>query len=216
MQIFPSIICGDVLNLEKTIELLDPICDGYHVDVMDDHFVPNLTIGPDFVNAITNKTKLPCQVHLMVDKPQTWPIRLKLKHNDTLIFHIETIANDNEALSLIDIIRKNGWNAGIAINPSTKTLPKPETMSSLDQILVMSVNPGFSGQKFIPEVMEKVKKLVNIKSHQPRSTKIAIDGGIDKQNIAMLKNLGVDIFCVGSAVFSAQDQQKALQELYTL
>lgn len=216
MLIFPSIICGDILNLAKTIATLDQTCDGYHIDVMDDHFVPNLTIGPDFVNAITSQTELPCHVHLMVDNPKTWPNRLKLKKIDTLIFHIETISNEKDLSLLIANIRDNGWNAGIAINPNTITLPSTERLSMLDQVLVMSVNPGFSGQKFIPEVMEKVENLVNIKKQSCNNLNIAIDGGINKHNITMLKNIGVDIFCVGSAVFSAQDQGKALQELYSL
>jgi ribulose-phosphate 3-epimerase len=216
MQIFPSIICGDILNLEKEISTLDPICDGYHIDVMDDHFVPNLTIGPDIVNAIANKTALPCQVHLMVDNPQVWPNRLKLKSSDILIFHIETISSNKSLFALISSIKNMGWQVGLAINPNTTQLPETSILATLDQILIMSVNPGHSGQKFIPEVMEKVKNLVNIKKRYCNGLQITIDGGIDKHNIKMLSNLEIDIFCVGSAVFSAKDHVKALQALYTL
>ena len=215
MQIFPSIVCGDLLNLEKTMQSLDSACDGYHVDVMDDHFVPNLTIGPDFVNAITSKTALPCHVHLMVDNPKKWLARLNLKKEDTLTFHIETMPSNIELFDLADEIRANGWKNGLALNPDTP-LPEYSVLQYFDQILIMSVNPGFSGQRFIPEVVEKVKNLVNIKKRYSSDLQIVIDGGIDKQNIKMLVDLGVDVFCVGSAVFASQYPRKALEELYNL
>lgn len=216
MQIFPSLICGDLLNLEKIIQNIESACDGFHIDVMDDHFVPNLTLGPDFVNAITNKTALPCQVHLMVDNPQNWPNRLKLKEKDTIIFHLETISNNKQLSELVGKIRGNGWHTGLAVNPATPLPLDITVLSNFDQILIMSVNPGFSGQKFIPEVVEKVKNLVNIKKHHIKDLQISIDGGINKQNIKTLADLGVNIFCVGSEVFSAQNQRKALQDLYAL
>ncbi|KKQ32837.1 MAG: Ribulose-phosphate 3-epimerase [candidate division TM6 bacterium GW2011_GWF2_37_49] len=215
MQIFPSIICSDILNLQKTLQTLDSVCDGYHIDVMDDHFVPNLTIGPDFVNAITRKTALPSHVHLMVDNPKNWCDRLNLKKIDTLTFHIEAVSSYDELLDLVDKIRNKGWKKGLALNPNT---PPPEypVLQCFDQIIIMSVNPGFSGQKFIPEVVEKIKNLVNIKKRYFSDLQIAVDGGIDKQNMKMLIDLGVDVFCVGSAVFAAQDPRQALEELYNL
>lgn len=215
MQIFPSLTCGNILNLEKEIKALDLLCDGYHIDVMDDHFVPNLTFGPDFVNAITSKTGLPCHVHLMVDNPQIWPGRLNLKKIDTLTFHIETMSNNDELLDLVSKIGNKNCKKGLAVNPNT-SLPEYSVLQCFDQILIMSVNPGFSGQKFIPEVVEKVKNLVNIKKRHFKDLQIAIDGGIGKQNIKMLVDLGVDVFCVGSAIFAAQDPNKALEALYNL
>lgn len=213
MKIFPSIICGDLLNLEKEILRLDTVCSGYHIDVMDDHFVQNLTLGPDFVNAIAQKTKLPCQVHLMVDNPGRWPERLELKNGDTVIFHAEVFTDYKKMFGLVEKIRNKNINAGIALNPETEIFEDGLLLSKVNTILLMSVCPGFSGQKFIPETMEKVKNLVNIKKRLCPGLNITIDGGIDKSNIKALSILGVDEFCVGSAIFSSSDPKQAIQEL---
>ncbi|MCK4517934.1 ribulose-phosphate 3-epimerase, partial [Candidatus Babeliales bacterium] len=163
MKIYPSLISSDLLNLDKTINQIDNYCDGFHIDVMDDHFVPNLTWGPAFVWAISEKTKLPLHVHLMVDEPEKWLDRVKLKKDDIFIFHVEAVVGWKEN-KVIDFIKKvtnlrakaMGCKVGVAINPKTPVESIFSFLPSLDHVLIMAVEPGFSGQKFMPEVLEKV------------------------------------------------------------
>src|SRR3990172_9915424 len=119
MTIYPSLISSDLLNLAATLSLFDDHCDGYHLDVMDDHFVPNLTWGPAFINAIASHTKLPLNVHLMVDNPENWLNRLTLSQKDSFIFHWEALNDVEQVIALAQTIRAKGILAGLAINPKT-------------------------------------------------------------------------------------------------
>jgi ribulose-phosphate 3-epimerase len=215
MEIFPSLISGDILNLEKTMQVLSDHCDGFHVDVMDDHFVHNMTFGPMFVNRIAQVTNLPLHVHLMVDNPATWIDRLKLRDKDLFIFHLEAALEFQEVVDIITDVKKRGWKIGVAIKPKTEVTELFEILGDLDHVLIMSVNPGFSGQKFMPEVMNKIAPLVVKRKEMHLGFTIGIDGGIDTTNIKSLSNLGVDQFGVASAVFGQQDSIKALENLYT-
>lgn len=214
MEILPSLISGDILNLESTIKLLSNHCDGFHIDVMDDHFVPNLTWGPIFVNAITQRTNLPLHIHLMVDNPVTWVDRIKLRQNDIFIFHLETALDFQEVGDIIEAVKKRNWKVGIAIKPKTEVTHVFEFLNNLDHVLIMSVNPGFSGQKFIPEVTKKIEPLLKERKKMNLSFTIGMDGGIDSTNIRSLSVCGVDQFGVASAVFGQSDPVKALQDLY--
>lgn len=216
MQIYPSLMCADLLNLAKVISDLDEHCDGYHIDVMDDHFVHNLTMGPDFVNAIAKATRKPVQVHLMVDNPAAWPERLKLGKKDTFIFHYEAFECFEPIKKLIKLVKGSGCGVGMAFNPDSDGDLIKEELLNLDKILVMAVKPGFAGQKFIPKVLDKVKLATNFRKKQNGKFKIYMDGGIDKNNIKQLATLGVDAVAVGSAVFAQKNPIKALKELYEI
>lgn len=214
MEIFPSLISSDLLNLQKTIETLNDHCNGYHIDIMDNHFVPNLTWGHTFSNAIANITILPLHVHLMVDNPVDWIDRLRLRNQDIFIFHIEAIKVVRAVENIIFNIRNKGWKIGIAIKPQTDVSTVYKFLKDLDHVLIMSVEPGFSGQKFMPKVAEKVERLIERRDELALNFKIGMDGGIGKDNIKMLTELGVDQLGVASAIFSQPDYLKALQELY--
>ncbi len=205
IQIFPSLISANILSLQNVIETLDPHVDGYHLDVMDFHFVPNLTFGPAFVNAIAHATDKPLHVHLMVDNPEQWVEVLELRRHDTVIFHYEATT---QHAALIDALKQKGYRVGIAINPQTSPDKVVEYLPLLDQVLVMSVEPGFSGQKFMPQVMEKLSVLAG-------KCTIAMDGGIGPDNIAMLAAKGVTQFGIASAIFDTSDPVQAIRGLRT-
>lgn len=216
LEIYPSLMCADLLNLAKVLFDLDDYCDGYHIDVMDDHFVPNLTMGPDFVNAIAAVTQKPIQVHLMVDNPKSWVSRLKLSEKDTFIFHYEAFECFSPMKELVTKVKEKGWKVGMAFNPETNVSLVESNLNLFDKILMMSVNPGFAGQKFMPEVIEKVKNIITCKKTQNANFKICMDGGIGKDNIKMLAGFGIDAVAVGAAIFSEKNPVKALKELYEI
>jgi ribulose-phosphate 3-epimerase len=213
MRIFPSLISSPLLSLQTTLNSLDNHCDGYHIDVMDDHFVPNLTWGPAFVNAIRQATKLPLHVHLMVDNPADWPERLQLHTDDTLIIHYES-ATEEQLPSLIKLIKKQQCNVGIALNPSTPIDVLEPYIIDCDYILLMSVNPGFSGQLFIPDVLQKVIPLKQLCDKANTRCEISMDGGINLETISAVAQAGVDSVAAAAAIFFTDDYQQALKELY--
>ena len=213
MEIFPSLISADILNLEKVVKSLDPHCNGYHIDVMDDHFVPNLTWGPMFVNAIKKNTNLPLHVHLMVDNPLVWIDRVLLSQKDIFIFHVEVFNDHQRMENLIQDVKNKGWSVGVAVNPKTDIKLVFDYLKDLDHVLIMSVEPGFSGQKFIQNVITKIEPLIKKRSELNLSFKIGMDGGIGTENIRKLLEMGVDQFGIASAIFSKKDPVKALQEL---
>ena len=199
MKIFPSLISADILDLKNVIHALNDHCDGYHIDVMDDHFVPNLTWGPAFVKAIMKETNLPIHLHLMVDNPEKWIDRIALREDDIFIFHVEALKN----IDVIDFLKKiNGCKKGIALNPETAVKNIFDVLEALDHVLIMSVNPGFSGQKFIPDVVEKVKTLKKMREEKSLQFTIGIDGGINSENIKMVVDAGADEVGAASAIFS--------------
>lgn len=215
MKIYPSLISSDILNIEKTLKELDSECDGYHIDVMDDHFVPNLTWGPAFASEIRKKTKLPIHLHLMVDNPEDWIDRVLtkkvfLQEDDIFIVHHEVIVNYGYKV-LKDI--KNFCKVGVAINPETSA-DSVSGIADLDHVLVMSVNPGFSGQKFIPEVLEKIPQLIKKREDYGLKFTIGLDGGVSHSNIKSIFDIGVDEVGVASAIFSKENYLSALRDLY--
>ena len=216
MKIYPSLISSDLLKLNETLALFDSYCDGYHIDVMDFHFVPNLTWGPQFVNSFVKATTQPLHVHLMVDNPFQWIDILDLSPIDSFMFHFEAIQNSNECAKLIENIKKKKWQVGIVINPETPVEELYSFLPSLDNILLMSVNPGFSGQPFMSSVIDKIQPLLDQRTKLKTKFDIGIDGGVDKENIALLGRKGIDFVGVASAIFSQKDPIDALQRLYEL
>lgn len=212
--IFPSLIGSDLLNLESTIKMLDPHCLGYHIDIMDGNFVPNLSMGPMIVNALAKKTKnTDLWIHLMVTKPATYLDSLELPPGAWFTFHIESEVG---ILNLIKNIREKKLKPGLAISPKTPIERIFPFLNELDQVTVMSVEPGFSGQEFLKSSIERVEALAAYRSTSGEKFKIAIDGGISENNIALLAQKGVDQFAVSSAIFDYADPVRAFEELKKL
>lgn len=212
-SIFPSLISADIMNLRGEIEKLDPHCDGYHIDVMDNQFVPNLTWGSQFVNAIANTTQKPLFVHLMVKDPTNWIDELNLTQHSSIVIHIESegIARKN-----LMRIKERYLNAGIALNPQSSVETIFHVLDLVDSVLLMSVEPGLSGQTFLPEVLKKIDPILGYRQAQGLKFHLAMDGGIGQNNIARLALLGVEQFGIASAIFDEPNQLKALKELYAL
>lgn len=211
--IYPSLISADLLNLQAQLEALDPYCHGYHLDVMDAHFVPNLTWGPAFINAISRSTYKKIWVHLMVEHPLTLLETLTLNPGSMVSFHIES---QEEKTKLIKRIKEKQLEASIAISPKTPVDSIFPYLNSIEQVLIMSVEPGFSGQQFLPEVMHKVAQLVAYRSSSRLKFRIGIDGGVNEENIQMIAQSGVDDIACAHAIFGHADPVERLQHLQEL
>ena len=209
-QLFPSLIAADLLNLRHEIELLEPHCDGFHVDIMDNHFVPNLTLGPAFVDAITATTAKPLWVQLMVTDPTEWIERLVLPANSCISIHFES---EGQLRRNLTRMKEKNLLASIAINPETPVEQILHVLDLVDVVLLMSVNPGFSGQAFMPEVADKIKPLLGYRQTNGLKFIIGMDGGVGKENIGDLASKGVEWFSVGSAIFGHPNSVKAIKEL---
>ncbi len=210
-KIYPSLISADLLNLEQVIGLLDPYVPGYHLDVMDGHFVPNLTWGPDFINAIAKKSKAPQQwVHLMVTNPQWYIEKITVPTHSIISFHIET----KESIeNIIKVIKEKKLRASLAISPKTPLEHLFPYAGGIDHILVMSVEPGRSGQSFLPETFNRIEELVAYRSKHTLKFEIGVDGGINEQNSARLSAVGVESFGVAKAIFSSKNIGAAYERL---
>lgn len=207
--IAPSILSADFSKLgEEIADAEKGGADWLHVDVMDGHFVPNLTIGPLVVEAIRPLTKLPLDCHLMVSRPEDWVDTFAKAGADYITVHAEATAHLDR---LLRHIRSLGCMAGVSLNPATPVSAIEEVLDLVDLVLVMSVNPGFGGQKFIESVLSKVERLVKVRGD--RKYLIQIDGGISAQTIGKSYQAGVDCFVAGSAVFSARNRAQAISAL---
>ena len=203
IQISPSILSADFSQLGNEIKRLEEGgADMIHVDVMDGHFVPNLTIGPPVIKTLRNFTKLPFDVHLMIK-----PVHKYIKNYAEAGANIITIhpeATDNLQDS-IKHIRKFGKKVGVSLNPETKTDIVKQLLKEIDLILIMSVHPGFGGQKFIPEVLNKIRELKKIKIKENLKFDIEVDGGIDFSNSKLVVEAGANILVSGTTIFKKND-----------
>lgn len=211
MKIFPSLISADLLNLESTIKKLEPHCDGFHIDVMDNHFVPNLTWGPQFIKAISQIVTKPLFIHLMVENPEQFLDTLHLKKDDTVAFHIENVKNIKETIKRI---RENKWHASLAIKPNSALEQLWPYLDMVSSVLLMSVNPGFSGQAFLPESLPRLEQLAEYRKQKEMNFTIVMDGGINQNNIGQLAKNGCDEIGVAAAIFDTPDPIAALEQLY--
>ncbi len=205
--ITPSILSCDLARLQQEVDSVEAEADWLQVDVMDGHFVPNLSFGAPVIKWL--KTSLPLDIHLMVSNPhERLPEFLKIgvKH---VTFHAEAVAKTADRRHLISEIRSRGATAGIAINPGTPVSAIEDVTDDIDLVLVMSVHPGFSGQKFIPEVLEKVSAL---RAKYP-ALMIQMDGGIDAKSAAQCKKAGADNLVAASFIFGAKDRTAAINAL---
>ena len=199
IQISPSILSADFSRLGDDIKRLEESgADMIHVDVMDGHFVPNLTIGPPVIKSLRKYTKLPFDVHLMIDPVHKYIKDYSDAGADIITFHPEATTNILETINLIKSLNKK---VGISLNPNTEVYAAEEYLDKIDLILVMSVHPGFGGQKFISEVLKKIKNLDQIRKEKKLNFKIEIDGGINFETSKIAVESGVDILVSGTTIF---------------
>lgn len=211
VKIAPSILAADfsiLLDEIKSVE--DAGADLIHIDIMDGHFVPNITVGVPVVASIKGKTSLPLDVHLMIEYPERYIKPFAEAGSDYLTIHVEIRSKIEK---IIDNIHKLGVKAGLAINPETSLVRLEPLLEKIDLALLMSVNPGFGGQAFNPEVITKVRNLREKIEQKGLSTDIEVDGGINMETAPRLVAAGVNILVAGTAVFGRKDRRKAIREL---
>ncbi|HMO80985.1 MAG TPA: ribulose-phosphate 3-epimerase [Pyrinomonadaceae bacterium] len=211
-EIAPSILSADFTRLGEAIRAAE---EGgakiLHVDVMDGHFVPNITIGLPVVKSIRSATDMTIDTHLMIEQPGRYAAEFVKAGADMVSVHIEADPHIHRTLSSI---RDAGGKAGIVINPATSLSALDDAIEHADLVLVMSVNPGFGGQRFIPSVLGKLRRLREMISTKGLDTQIEIDGGIDETNVAEVVAAGAEILVAGSAVYGKDDPVAALRKLY--
>lgn len=202
-KLLPSILSADFLDLRSAITMVEQAgADMLHVDVMDGHFVPNLTLGPMVVKAITRHTRLPLDVHLMVTDPERWIDPFVDAGAHALSFHIESTPH---AHRVIDRIHEKGGLAGVCVNPGTPLSSIEAVLEFVDYVVVMTVNPGFPGQQFIEAGLEKIRVLREWIDVRGFTTQIEVDGGIKEHNIRRARDAGADWFVVGSGIYGSED-----------
>jgi len=210
MLVAPSILSADFGKLNEEITAIcEAGCDLIHVDVMDGHFVPNLTIGPVVVESVAKVATKPLDVHLMVENNTFFVDLFAPLKPEYITFHIE---EEKHPHRLIQKIKSLGIKAGVVLNPSTNPIVLEYLLEDLDMVLLMSVNPGFGGQKFIPNVIKKAKQLKKMINEINPNCLIEVDGGVNDKNIHDLKEAGVDVVVAGSYVFK-NDYKKAIESL---
>jgi ribulose-phosphate 3-epimerase len=212
MKIHPSILSADFANLEAELATISS-ADAAHVDVMDNHFVPNLTLGLPIVSRLFEVSKLPLDIHLMIENPDRWAPAYAALGCESVTFHLEAA---QDPIQLARTIREIGSKAAIAIKPDTPFSNVEQLLDEIDMLLVMTVEPGFGGQKLIPETVSKVTTARNAAKARGLSIAIQVDGGVTESNISQLAEAGADVFVAGSAVFSAQNRNLEISKLREL
>ena len=211
MLVAASILACDFAHLAQECQAVCQAgCDLLHIDVMDGHFVPNLTMGPDIVRSVQKYSNKALDIHLMVNNPEFFvDLFLPLKP-EFLSFHLEACVHIHR---LIEHIKSHNVKVGLVLNPATNIKLLEDILPNLDMVLLMSVNPGFGGQQFIQNTITKVQNLKVMIHTKKLSTIIAVDGGVDASNIAALKDAGLDLAVAGSSIFKTKDYKKAIEQL---
>ena len=210
----PSILSADFSNLAQQIRLTEMGgADWIHCDVMDGHFVPNITIGPIIVKATRKITKLPVDVHLMIENPDKYLEAFAEAGADYISVHVEEVVHLNRT---INRIKELGCKSGVVINPATPLNTIVDIAEYIDLLLIMTVNPGFGGQKFISNSLRRIEEAHKLRAELKANFLIEIDGGVNNENIIHAKKAGVDVFVAGSAIFDADNITAATAELKNL
>ncbi|MFF2752520.1 ribulose-phosphate 3-epimerase [Psychrobacillus sp. NPDC058041] len=211
VKIAPSILAANFAKLgEEVLEVEKAGAELIHIDVMDGHFVPNITMGPIVVEALRPLTKLPLDVHLMIENADRYIEAFAKAGADYITVHVEACPHLHRTIQLI---RSFGVKPGVVLNPHTPVESIQHVLEDIDMVLFMTVNPGFGGQKFIHSVLPKVKQLADIVKERNLSIEIEIDGGINEETIIPCVEAGATIFVAGSAIYNAPDKGKALQAI---
>ena len=208
MNLSPSLLSADFGNLRAEARQVEPLAEYFHIDVMDGHFVPNLTIGPPVVNSLRNGLTKPFDIHLMIDYPIQYAPRFEVNSSDMITFHIEA---KDEPFRAIDEIRELGCKVGISLRPITPVTAVFPYLDLVDLVLVMSVEPGFGGQAFMSATVERIGKLKN--EIGDRKVIISVDGGINDKNILSVVDAGAELIVAGSAIFGQPDRIAAMTKL---
>ena len=212
--IAPSILSADFSNLYQQIRMTEiGGADWIHCDVMDGHFVPNITIGPIIVESARKCTKLPIDVHLMIENPDKYLEAFANAGANYISVHIEEVVHLNRT---VNHIKELGCKAGVVVNPATPINSIMDIAEYIDLLLIMTVNPGFGGQKFISNSIRRIEEAVSLRNKHHSKFLIEIDGGVNKETIVNAKKAGVDVFVAGSAIFDADNITAATTELKNL
>ncbi len=210
-MIAPSILSADGGRLSQEIQAVEKAgADWIHVDVMDGQFVPNITMGPAIISAVRKATKLPFDVHLMIKNPENYIGAFADAGADYITVHVEAASHLHRTLGLI---RKAGKKAGVSLNPATPLCLVEEILPEIDLLLIMSVNPGFGGQKFIESSLAKIKKAADMIAGLTQKPLLEVDGGVNLQNISSIARAGADVLVAGAAVFETKDYAKTIRAL---
>ena len=212
MHIHPSILSADYANVERDLMSISS-ADAAHVDVMDNHFVPNLTFGLGLVQALKRVSDLPLDVHLMIENPERWAPEYATAGAESVTFHLEA---SSDPLWLARELRKLGAKSAIAIKPNTAVEDVIELLPEIDMLLIMTVEPGFGGQALIQSTLSKISQARSGIRNSGLEIALQVDGGVTEDNIGELAKLGADVFVAGSAVFKNPDRNEQISELRAL
>ena len=214
IEVAPSVLASNFAKLGEEVRAVEEGgADVIHVDVMDGRFVPNISIGIPVVKSLRKATRLPLDVHLMIEEPETYIAEFVRAGADRVLIHQEATVHLDRALAMI---REQGAQAGAAINPATPVAMLTEVLDKVDTVLVMSVNPGFGGQKFIPGAIEKIRQLNQWRARYNASFRIEVDGGVDLENLAELAQAGANTFVAGTSIFHKPDPAAATRQMRKL
>lgn len=215
IKVAPSILAANFNNLLDEVKSVES-ADYLHIDVMDGHFVPNISLGACVYKGLKNKVDLVFDVHLMIKDPRKYAMDFIKAGADILTFHYEALDTKDEINELIDFIHQNNTKVGISIKPNTKVEVLDEFLDKVDLVLVMSVEPGFGGQSFIPSALDKISYLKNKKIKENKNYEIEVDGGINKETSKQCADVGCEVLVAGTYIYNNQNRKQLIEEMQNL